>query len=282
VAGALEQDSTVITLIDPLTYEPLVQFKSNKISVADTCTLINKLVTTYFPSAIIIPERNNMGIALIQDLLKTPVARNMYYEIKEKVVEEEDQNSNFKIGKMGDHRKKNDKKKKQTRIYGINTTPKSREYMYKEILNTIVTEKPELVNNLNFYNEIRTLVRDKKGKIQADAGFHDDVVMSYLIGMYAMLYGNTRKKFFVTIQKSEILENLLNGKVNKKMSNNARRFNNMLNGKDTNQFKYLNGKVYEEAVKMERENRTKKNTDSIHKEHNADMVKKFNRMKSLF
>jgi hypothetical protein len=84
---------------------------------------------------------------------------------------------------------------KKIRVYGQDTTPKSRDIMYNEVLNEIVYEKPYLCNNPYFFNEIKTLGRTKKGTIAAREGFHDDAVMSYLIGLYMLWYGKNTNKF---------------------------------------------------------------------------------------
>lgn len=184
IAGGLEKDATAITIIDPLTYKPVVEFKSNRIDTPTLVEVIVELVEMYFNEAVIVPERNNMGLSVIQMLLKTSVARNMYYEKKQRTTEKE-------VGLRGKTKKSN----KELRIYGIDTTAKSREIMIKEILNMVVNERPEMIISDSIFKEIKTLERKKNGKIEHRDGCHDDCLMSYLIGLYMILYGLNAGKF---------------------------------------------------------------------------------------
>lgn len=185
IAGGLEKDATAITVIDPLTYKPVVVFKSNRIDTPTLVDVVEELVEMYFNEGVIVPERNNMGLSVIQMMLKRPtLARNLYYEKKKRTTERE-------VNLRG----KTKKETKEVRVYGIDTTVKSREFMVKEILNMIVDERPELIISENIFNEIKTLERKKNGKIEHKDGTHDDCLMSYLIGMYMILYGNNSGKF---------------------------------------------------------------------------------------
>jgi hypothetical protein len=63
----------------------------------------------------------------------------------------------------------------------------------------IVNEKPELVNNPDMFEEMRLLIREKNDKINHRAGEHDDLLMSFLIGLDVLLYGNHNGRFFKNI-----------------------------------------------------------------------------------
>lgn len=194
IAGGLEQDSTVVTIIDPLTYKPAAVFKSNTIDTPTLTELLVELVQNFFNNAIIVPERNNMGISVIQMLLKTEIKDNIYYSYKGQNPEGIEE-VNPKKNKNTNNKKKVIKNEKRIKVYGIDTTPKTRKIMIDEILNRIVNEEPENINNEFLFNELKTLARNKNGKVEAREGFHDDVVMSYLIGMYCILYGPNMYKF---------------------------------------------------------------------------------------
>lgn len=154
IAGGLEKDATAITVIDPLTYKPVVIFKSNRIDTPTLVDVVEELIEMYFNEGIIVPERNNMGLSVIQMMLKRPtLARNLYYEKKKRTTERE-------VNLRG----KTKKETKEVRVYGIDTTAKSREFMVKEILNMIVDERPELIISENIFNEIKTLERKKNGR----------------------------------------------------------------------------------------------------------------------
>ena len=178
VGGGLGIDGSAFTVIDPSSMKPIMKFNNNTISIPDFAVLIEKFVIEYIPNAVIVPERNNAGIALIQILQKSLVSKNLFYEIKEKVAEKTVENSSiFKISK-------NKKIKKETRVYGMTTNSKTRDIMINQILFMIVNDKPYLINNKELFNEIRTLYRNPRGKIEHASGFHDDMLFSYLIGIY--------------------------------------------------------------------------------------------------
>lgn len=223
IASGLEQDSTVVTIIDPFTFKTAALFRSNNISTVDLVELLVALIDDYFYAGVLVPERNNMGISVIQMLLKTHVANHVYFNVNESAVKREQEQQ--MVGKRNKEKKK---KKSSTgkRIYGIDTTPKSRKIMIEEILNTIINEEPEKINNPELLEEIKTLVRDKKGKIQARSGCHDDVVMSYLIGLYMYLYGNNVRQF---IKVTYIGDNEEERHSKESLKKNAQRIKRMTN-----------------------------------------------------
>ena len=157
IATGLSLDSSAITVIDPASGKPAVVYKSNTIQEPELVDLVVKLVDTYFPNAVIVPEHNAVGIPFISQLLKTKVANQVYYEVKTKEVE----NTIDMSAKMG----KANKVKKETRVYGVITNKDSRKIMTDEILNSIVNEAPDRINNKMMFSEIKTLIRDKNGRI---------------------------------------------------------------------------------------------------------------------
>jgi len=192
VGGGLKRDFTAITITDPKNMKIKAIFKSNNISIPDLNELIIHLVLEFFPNGVVIPERNTLGLALIQLLLRSEIANNMYYEVKEKLGE-----------KKVDDPKKSSKKitKTKTRVYGVYTaggagSNGSRDIMINEILNNAVNESPEVFTSKLVFNEIRTLERNKKNKVEHRQGCHDDILFSWLVGMYAFLYGTNSGKFF--------------------------------------------------------------------------------------
>lgn len=79
VSGGLGNDASAITVIDPKDQSIVMVFKNNFISVTKLSELLIELVTTYIPNAVVIPERNSMGIALINLLDESVISDNLYY-----------------------------------------------------------------------------------------------------------------------------------------------------------------------------------------------------------
>ena len=76
--------------------------------------------------------------------------------------------------------------------------------MVENILFNLVEETPELINNPFLFSELKTLVKTKSGKIEHQAGSHDDVIMSYLIGLYTLQnHVEANKKQFKRLKNSE-------------------------------------------------------------------------------
>jgi len=197
VAGGLGRDASAITVIDPANLEPVAVFKNNQISITELAKLVEELTNLYFPSAVVIPERNNSGITLIELLEKTPVDKKLYSRIRtnagiEKITQE-------RPNVMSADQYVKGKKTTITRVKGVDTTVKARDIMINEILFNIVNNQPELINNDSILDEIKTLERKKNGKIEHRAGKHDDQLFSYLIGLYPLLYDTNIGKFVKVI-----------------------------------------------------------------------------------
>lgn len=193
IGGNLMLDYTVISITNPYTKKLQAIFKSNSIAGDDLIQLLEKMLTTFFPSAVIIPERNSLGLYLVERMSKSNIIRpRLYYEVKEKVAERtvKDVRINESV-----------KFKTKVEVYGQTTDAKSRELMYNEILSYMVDEEPENIICPELFDEIKTLERNNRGRIAARNGAHDDVVMSWLIGLHALLYGRNINKF-VSLNKS--------------------------------------------------------------------------------
>lgn len=202
VGGGLKRDFTAITISDPKDMKIKAVFKSNSISIPDLADLVIHLILEFAPNGVIIPERNTLGIALIQMLLKSEVANNMYYEVREKEGE--------KV--VGDPKNQTSRKvKAKTRVYGIHTGSNgggtgTRDIMINEILNNAVNETPEVFTSKLAFDELRTLERDKRNKIQHRDGCHDDVLFSWMVSCYALLYGKSAGKFFKILSDGHLTE----------------------------------------------------------------------------
>lgn len=204
VGGGLGRDASAITIIDPATQEPVGVFKNNHISITDLAEMLEELVTTYLPKAVLIPERNNGGITLIEILEKTPVDANLYYRTKssqgiERISTEPPDIYDMKQSSLN-------KNKKTMIVKGVDTTAKSRDLMINEILFNIVTNRPELINNDSMLDEIKTLERKKTGKIEHADKKHDDQIFSFLIGLYPIFFDPNIGKFITNISDGLMTE----------------------------------------------------------------------------
>lgn len=199
IGGGLGRDYSAFSLIDPISLKQVMKFKNNNISVLDFANLVIKFVKTYVPNAVIIPERN-FNSAFIEYIQKSDFAKNLYYtstEDKDYTQKKIKKTSIFKAGKTTSV---------ETRRYGFQTDKDTRKYMTEEILFMIANQRPELINNDELFDEIRKLIREKSGKINHMNGEHDDLTMSYLIGLYVLTNTTNRNKFFKNISDKPINE----------------------------------------------------------------------------
>ena len=158
-------DYSAMTLIDVVTKEELGTFKA-RIGVLKEFAQVIKSLTLYIINELEVPrynfylsiENNNVGRAIIQELIYDEFEDYEQYIIKTKISKNDEQ-------------------------YGINTNPKTRGEMQVMFLNTM-NSNSEVVKSKNLINDINTLEQTRTGKIQAMSGKHDDVWMSFLLALY--------------------------------------------------------------------------------------------------
>jgi hypothetical protein len=180
-------DNTAVTVGDPYSEKPVAEFKSPYIGTEDAKKFLYILVKKYIPKAILCVERNHVGAAIIEGLKSMGLIANLYFD-------------NTKVIAGGDIDDKLDPSgflKQQAfnrRLYGVYTEKGSREVMFN-LLFTRVTEKKDKFVCRNIINDLLHLVRNKQGKIVAGPGFNDDSIMSYLIFLYVLYYGNNLERY---------------------------------------------------------------------------------------
>lgn len=179
VAAGLERDSSAITIIDTQTTEVLATFNSNTIQTPELAELIYILVKKYMPNAVVNIENNSIGTSVLQMLILNhpDIKHNLYYEIKDKVIEER------YTGGM------TNKITKKKRVYGITETKEMRKLLTEEILCDRVRYHKDKFKAEILYTELSQLERKKNGRIEHSTNGHDDQVFSYLLAMYVWYYG---------------------------------------------------------------------------------------------
>lgn len=242
IGGGLGKDYSAFSLIDPMSYKQVMKFKNNNISVLDFAELVIKFVKTYVPNAVIIPERN-FNSAFIEAIQKSDISKNLYYTS----TEDKDYTIS-KIKKKSIFKNSMSKTSIETRKYGFNTDGPKRKIMTDEILFMIANTRPELVNNQDLFDELRKLIRERSGKINHMNGEHDDLTMSYLIGLYVLIYSNNRNKFFKNISDEPV-----NSENPKKINKDVIVFKNIskYNNKETID-NLVNSNIDKELIQMQK------------------------------
>ena len=73
------------------------------------------------------------------------------------------------------------------KYYGIWTGTKSRELMFS-LLESYISEHKDSFVGAYIIGDLMKLVRTKTGRIEAQKGFHDDNIMSFLMCLYLYYY----------------------------------------------------------------------------------------------
>lgn len=189
VATGVNGDNNAVTILNPHTCKPVAEFRSPHMTTPQYRDFLRMLLIRHIPRSILCIERNNTGIALIQMLLETDVASRLYF----------DMTAVHEVGTT----LKNDKdgwlvaQSQNQKAYGVWTGKNSRDAMFK-LLETHIVEKRDSFVCKMLIDDIFGLVRNKRGKIEAGAGGHDDNVMSYLIALYVYYYGKNLSQFGIS------------------------------------------------------------------------------------
>ena len=173
-------DSTAITVIDAKTKACCAIFKSNVIQYKETFRFLHTLVNNYIPNSVIVVE-NNID-TLIEYIMNSTLRPLLYYEFNKDTKKEKRK----KGVKVYDQR--------NNILYGITTNSQNRP-KYFDILFEMVRTQKELINCEELVSEIETLEYKTSTRIEAVNGAHDDVIISYLLGVYVLMYGNNRPRF---------------------------------------------------------------------------------------
>lgn len=185
-AGGGGGDNFAITVVNPYNLQIAAEFKSPYISGPAALRMIIELVTVYMPKAVLIPERNSMGIYLIQMILESDVRDNLYWSDNDSQIDDmaEESNGDSDLKElMTDYKK-----------YGTFLSGKVRKAMF-ELFFQYIAECKDLMNTEYLVNDICKLIRTPTGKIEADKGEHDDCLMSYLHAIHIYHNGDNLERF---------------------------------------------------------------------------------------
>ena len=191
VAGAMYQDSSAITVVDSKTTRVTATLNCNFLPSDDLADIIYILATKYMPNCVVNVERNGgFGASVIQRLVKTSVKKNLYFEIKEKVVEEERTEVRA------------NKRKRLVKVFGLDSTRDVRARLIEILYDRVAQHKDKFIAPI-LYEEMSQMEVKKNGKVEHSDTSHDDQVFSYLMALYVWYDGHNVMENF-NIQKNII------------------------------------------------------------------------------
>lgn len=177
VAGGYQQDSSAITCLDSKTTRVFATLNCNYISTDDLADVIYQLVTQYMKNAIINIERNGgFGSSVLGRLIKTSIKKNLYFEIKDKVLEERSDGV------------KTIRKTQKVKVYGLDSTHDVRNRLIELLHERVHYHKDKFVAPI-IHDEMSTMEVKKNGKTEHASNAHDDQVFSYLMAIYVWYDG---------------------------------------------------------------------------------------------
>ena len=116
------------------------------------------------------------GSSVIARLLQTSIRKNLWFTIKDKVVEE-------RIMGSAIH-----KRTQKTKVYGSDSTKAEREKLMEILRDRVEYHKDKIVSP-TIYEELCGLEVKKNGKIEHSTNTHDDQVFSWLWALYIYYEG---------------------------------------------------------------------------------------------
>ena len=128
-------------------------------------------------------KRKGFGVAVIGKLKETQVKKNLYYEIKDKVVEEVTQNGQLV------------RVSRRTKVYGLHSTHDVRNQLIELLRERMSYHKDKFISP-TIYKELTGLEVKKSGKVEHSDLTHDDQIFSYLMAMYVWYEGKNLRELF--------------------------------------------------------------------------------------
>lgn len=126
---------------------------------------------------------NGFGASVIQRLVKTSVKKNLYWEIKERVIEE-----SFNGIRSVKHPQK-------VRVYGLDSNREVRSRLIEILYDRVRYHKDKFVAPI-LHAEMQSMEIKKNGKVEHSSNSHDDQVFSYLMALYVWYDGKNLAENF--------------------------------------------------------------------------------------
>lgn len=199
--GNLQGDFTTLTIVDPRNGEVIATMRTNSKSSMLFARCIYGIMTNLFYSMILIPERNNMGISIIDRILEFnngALINRVYHSLPNT----SRKNKKFSFG---------DNERKP----GFATTAYLRNIFYGELLRVAVERFGHVLHDSHIISEITTLRRNRNGRIDHPQGFHDDAILSYLFCLWFLIFCENNSEY---IDKIDIFSKEYNSSISTEKS----------------------------------------------------------------
>lgn len=129
------------------------------------------------------------GVSVIQRLCKTSVKKNLYWEIKDKVIEEAFNGI------------RSVKRSQKVRVYGLDSTKDVRARLIEILYDRVQYHKDKFIAPI-LHSEMQSMEVKKNGKVEHSQNSHDDQVFSYLMALYVWYDGKNLAENFRIIKNT--------------------------------------------------------------------------------
>jgi hypothetical protein len=179
ISGGTGGDNTTFVVVHPYTFQVVAELASPYIGGLDLIRCVIQLAKL-MPKAVFCPETNTVGKPMLEWIQDSHLEYRFYCDPKLDITKNVTMDQDDLEAKL--------KHKALLRKYiGTNVTPKIRNDMMT-LLKRYVHDYRHLINTKLLVKDIDSLTINK-GKIEAEYGEHDDVVMAYNHVLYVFTYG---------------------------------------------------------------------------------------------
>lgn len=192
IAAGTGGDNTVLIIVNPYTLEIAGIVCSPYLGCSLDLMRVIATLAKMLPRAIFCPETNSVGKALVEWVAESELEYRFYHD------PQLDMTKNALV-KTIDNDIKLQHKAKIKKYIGTNVTAKVRNDMMA-LLKRFVHDYRHMIYCKYLVKDITNLTI-MNGKIQADKGEHDDVVMAYCHVLYVLTYGYDLSRFGILKEK---------------------------------------------------------------------------------
>lgn len=184
-ATGKDGDNTAICVVHPYTLEIVAELMSPYMGLFDLLRVI-VVLAQIIPKGIFCLEANYNGADVVDFVQESKLEHRFYHdpqtELTKNILEPKTVEISLK------------KKAHEKKHFGTWVGPKTREAMFN-ILKNMLHDYRHLINTKYVVKDVCNLVQHKNGKIAADDGEHDDMIMAYLHTVYVLKYGHDLTRF---------------------------------------------------------------------------------------
>lgn len=168
------RDSSAITIINAKTTEVMACLNCNYMPVDDLANVVYQLVTKYLPQALVVIEKNGVGMGVVSRLMHTSIKKNLYYTIKTMELQERTNGvTTIRPSQM-------------VKAYGLDNTGSTRARLIEILFQRVQYHKDKFISPI-LHEEMCGLIYKTTGgnsRVDHSATTHDDQIFSYLLALY--------------------------------------------------------------------------------------------------